>query len=49
MNKTEERVFDPFMGSGTLGVVCKKSNRNYVGIELDKIVFDIAKERIENA
>lgn len=39
-------VLDPFMGSGTTGVVCKNLNRNFVGIEIDKDYFEIAKKRI---
>ncbi|AUR89489.1 DNA methylase [Vibrio phage 1.123.O._10N.286.48.F3] len=42
-------VLDPFMGSGSTGVAAKKLNRNFIGIELDKGYFDIAKERIEAA
>lgn len=41
-------VFDPFMGSGTTGVACVKTNRVFIGIEIDKTYFEIAKERIEN-
>ncbi len=40
-------VFDPFMGSGTTGIACKYLNRDFIGIELDKEYFDIAKKRIE--
>lgn len=40
-------VFDPFMGSGTTGVVCKKLCRKFIGCEIDKKYFDIAKERID--
>ena len=40
-------IIDPFMGSGTTGVACKKLNRNFIGIELDKTYFEIAKNRIE--
>lgn len=40
-------VLDPFMGSGTTGVACKKLNRSFIGIELDKDYFEIASERIE--
>lgn len=40
-------VLDPFMGSGTTGVVAKKLGRNYVGIELNKEYAKMAKERIE--
>lgn len=39
-------VLDNCMGSGSVGVACKNTNRNFIGIELDKKYFDIAKERI---
>ena len=39
-------VLDPFMGSGTTGVVAKKLGRNYVGIELNKEYAKMAEERI---
>lgn len=44
--KENSLVFDPFMGSGTTGISCKKNNRNFIGIELNKEYFDIAKKRI---
>src|ERR1035437_1628747 len=40
-------VLDPFMGSGTTGVAAKTEGMNFTGIELDKIYFDIAEQRIE--
>ena len=46
--KEYEVVLDNCMGSGSTGVACKRLNRNFIGIELDKNYFDIAKERIEN-
>ena len=39
-------VLDPFMGSGTTGIACKKHNRNFIGIELDQEYFKIAEKRI---
>ena len=39
-------VLDPFMGSGSTGVACLNTNRNFIGIELDKTYFDIAQNRI---
>lgn len=39
-------VLDFCMGSGTTGVACKNTNRNFIGIELDEKYFNIAKERI---
>jgi site-specific DNA-methyltransferase (adenine-specific) len=41
-------VLDFTMGSGTTGVACKKTNRNFIGIEKDEKYFNIAKERINN-
>lgn len=39
-------VLDPFMGSGTTGVACVKTKRNFIGIELDEEYFRIAEKRI---
>jgi len=41
-----DTVLDFTMGSGTTGVACKNTNRNFIGIELDKEYFDIASKRI---
>lgn len=46
-SKEESIILDPFMGSGTTGVVAKRFNRNFIGIEIDDKYFEIAKERIE--
>ena len=35
------------MGSGTTGVACKLYDRNFIGIEIDKKYFDMAKDRID--
>ena len=40
-------VLDNCMGSGSTGVACVSTNRNFIGIELDENYFKIAKERIE--
>lgn len=42
-------VLDNCMGSGSTGVACVNTKRSFIGIELDKQYFDIAKQRIENA
>ena len=45
----DDAVLDNTMGSGSTGVACVNTNRNFIGIELDENYFNIAKERIENA
>lgn len=45
-SKKGDLVLDPFMGSGTTGVVAKKLCRHFIGIELDKKYFQIATNRI---
>ena len=42
-------VLDNCMGSGSTGVACANTNRNFIGMELDPKYFKIAKERINNA
>lgn len=44
-----ETILDPFMGSGTTGVACVKTGRNFVGVELDEKFYGIAVERIRRA
>lgn len=39
-------VLDNCMGSGSTGVACVNTNRNFIGIELDKNYFEISKKRI---
>tara|TARA_R110002126_G_scaffold236697_2_gene380291 strand:+ start:49 stop:852 length:804 start_codon:yes stop_codon:yes gene_type:complete len=45
----DDLVLDFTMGSGTTGVACKNTNRNFIGIEKDTEYFKIAEERIEKA
>ena len=42
-------VLDPFMGSGTTGVACVQTGRNFIGIEIDPVYFAIAERRIREA
>ena len=42
-------VLDFTMGSGSTGVACVETNRNFIGIELDKDYFKIAETRIKEA
>lgn len=39
-------VLDPFMGSGTTAVACKKCGRNFVGFEIDSKYYEIIEERL---
>lgn len=42
-------VFDPYMGSGTTGVACVLTGRNFVGCEIDPVHFATAQRRIAEA
>tara|TARA_R110001606_G_scaffold169273_1_gene314221 strand:+ start:1113 stop:1859 length:747 start_codon:yes stop_codon:yes gene_type:complete len=44
-----ETVLDFTMGSGSTGVACVNTKRNFIGIEQDENYFDIAKKRIKEA
>ncbi len=45
----EGTVLDPFMGSGTVGVVAREYGRSFIGIELNPDYIDIAQRRISSA
>jgi site-specific DNA-methyltransferase (adenine-specific) len=44
-----ETVLDFTMGSGSTGVACVNTNRNFIGIEMDSNYFEIAEQRIKEA
>ena len=44
--KPGDIVLDPFMGSGTVGVVAKKWERNWLGVELNPDYIAMANRRI---
>lgn len=41
-------ILDPFLGSGTTGVWAVQNNRDFLGIEIDASILEIARERIAN-
>ena len=41
-----EIVLDNCMGSGTTGIACKNTNRNFIGMEINKDTFELAKKRL---
>ena len=45
-SKEGDKVLDPTMGSGSTGVACKNMNRHFIGIEMNKEIYDIAVERL---
>jgi len=47
-SKEGDVVLDPTMGSGSTGVACKNMNRNFIGIEMDPEIFEVAMGRIES-
>lgn len=47
-SKQGDTVLDFTMGSGSTGVACLQTNRNFIGIELDEKYYNIAKKRCSN-
>jgi DNA modification methylase len=47
--KEDDTILDQFMGSGTTGVACVQTGRNFIGIEIDEGYFNIAEKRIKDA
>lgn len=43
----DDLILDPFMGSGTTAIACKKLKRNCIGSEIDKKYFNITIERLK--
>jgi site-specific DNA-methyltransferase (adenine-specific) len=43
----KDLVVDLTMGSGSTGIACMNTNRNFIGIELDENYFNISKKRVE--
>jgi DNA modification methylase len=43
-----ETILDNCMGSGSTGIACLNTGRNFIGIEMDDTYFEVAKNRIEN-
>lgn len=46
-SKEGDVVLDPTMGSGSTGVACNNMNRNFIGIERDPEIYEVAVNRIE--
>lgn len=42
-------ILDTFMGAGTTGAACIKTDRRFIGMEIDDKYFSIAKTRLENS
>lgn len=45
-SKEGDVVLDPTMGSNPMGLACKNMNRNFIGIEKDDEIFEVACERV---
>ncbi len=45
--KESDKIFDPFLGSGTTAVVCAKLDREFTGTEIDSDTYKLAKERVD--
>ena len=49
LSDSNDTVLDPFMGSGSTGVACVNTSRDFIGMELDDKYFKIAEQRIDEA
>lgn len=47
-SKEGDTILDPTAGSGSMGVACKNMNRKFIGIEKEKDIFNIMKDRINH-
>ena len=43
-----DMILDPFLGSGTVAIVCRKLNRRFIGIEIENDYCDIANQRLND-
>jgi len=43
-----DMVLDPFLGSGTTAIACKRLGRNYIGIEKEEDYYNLAQKRVRN-
>lgn len=48
LSNENDTVLDPFMGSGSTGVSCKKLKRKFIGIELNEKYYKLSEDRILN-
>ena len=46
LSKENDIILDPFVGSGTTAIACKRTNRNFIGIEKEQKYVDIANKRL---
>tara|TARA_R110000824_G_scaffold76652_4_gene194146 strand:+ start:1722 stop:3089 length:1368 start_codon:yes stop_codon:yes gene_type:complete len=47
-SKEGDVVLDPTMGSGSTGVACRNMNRDFIGIEMDDEIYEVACNRVYN-
>lgn len=47
-SKENDLILDCFMGVGSTGIACMRTKRKFIGMEIDKNYFQIAKDRIED-
>lgn len=48
-SKEGDLILDPFVGSGTTGVIARKFKRSFIGIDIEKNFCDLALRRIEHS
>lgn len=46
VSRVPGKVLDPFMGMGVVGLACKQLGREFIGIEHDPKIFNVARDRL---
>ena len=46
-SKVGDTILDPFIGSGTTAIACKRANRHYIGFEINKDYYKTAVQRMK--
>lgn len=47
LSNENDTILDNFMGAGGTGIACKNTNRNFIGIDINKELYELSKKRIE--
>lgn len=44
LSNENDTILDNFMGAGGTGIACKNTNRNFIGIDINKELYELSKK-----